>query len=214
MTMNHRTLTLLATPAAVGAMAIAVPALAGTSARGAAHARACKAVTVVSHRRRVRVCLLRGPRGVPGPTGPRGFTGTKGNRGATGATGTTGKTGPTGPTGAGTPGAPGTARAYAVVQPTSPTAANLVAAQTSNITGVSEVKEGVYCLAPKAGIDPATDAATVSPEVSYSSGQVPGVIALNAQGGDCPAGDFEVETYTPGATPTLSSSYAFTILVA
>jgi hypothetical protein len=101
------------------------------------------------------------------------------------------------------------------VQPTSPTSANLVTGQTSNFTGVSEVQSGVYCLAPAAGINPAADTATVSPEVSYSSGGVPGTIALNAKSSDCPASDFEVETYAPGSTtPTLTSGYAFTILVA
>jgi hypothetical protein len=101
-----------------------------------------------------------------------------------------------------------------VVQPTTPAAASLISAQTANITAVSEVKPGVYCLAPAAGINPATETAAVSPEVSYSSGGVPGVIALNAQDTDCPANNFEVETYTPGsATPTLASGYAFTIVV-
>jgi hypothetical protein len=99
------------------------------------------------------------------------------------------------------------------VQPTSPSAATLIAAQTSHITGVSEPKEGIYCLAPAAGINPATDTAAVSPEVSYSSGGKPGVIALNAQGNDCPAGNFEVETYIPGTEAKLASGYAFTIVI-
>jgi hypothetical protein len=99
------------------------------------------------------------------------------------------------------------------VQPTSPTAANLIASQTSNITGVTEVSEGIYCLAPAAGINPAADTAAVSPEVSYSSGKAPGAIALNAQRTDCPTADFEVETYAPGgATP--AGGYAFTVLIA
>ena len=214
MDLHHRTLGMLATPAVLGALTVAVPALAGTNQRPTAHnarLRSCHAVTVISHGRRERACLLRGPRGLPGVTGLRGPSGPKGSRGPTGSRGATGPTGP-----AGTPGSPGpagTARAYAVVQPTSPSAANLIAEQTSNITGVSEVKAGVYCLAPASPINPAKDSATVSPEVSYSSGGAPGVVALNAQRSDCPAGDFEVETFQPGGT-TLSSSYAFTILVA
>ncbi len=217
--MRHRTLSLLATPAAVGAMAIAVPALAGTSTSPVGHesrVRGCNAVTVLSHGRRVRACLLRGPQG------PRGFTGLTGARGLTGAKGSRGPAGAQGPKGApGVQGAPGpagpagTARAYAVVQPTSETAANLITGQTSNITGVSEPHPGVYCLAPAAGIDSATDTAAVSPEVSYSSpGKAPGVIALNAQRADCPSGDFEVQTYAPGTEPKLASGYAFTIVVA
>ncbi len=220
--MRHRTLSLLATPAAVGAMAIAVPALAGTSTSPVGHesrVRGCKAVTVISHGRRVRACLLRGPRGpqgFTGPTGARGLTGAKGSRGPAGTQGPKGAQGTQGTQGAQGPAGPaGTARAYAVVQPTSETAANLVAAQTSNVTGVSEPSPGVYCLAPAAGINSATDTAAVSPEVSYSSpGRAPGVIALNAQRADCPAGDFEVETYAPGTELKLASGYAFTIVVA
>lgn len=226
MNMHRGTLSLLAVPAVVGAMAIAVPALAGTGAgkppatpTARKASRSCHAVIVISHGRRLRACLLRGPRGfagptgLRGPTGPRGATGPKGATGSTGSKGATGATGPIGPA--------GTARGYAVVQPTSPSTANLISGQTSGITGVSEVKPGVYCIAPAAGgANPASDTAAVSPEVSYSSGGAPGLIALNAQHTDCPAGAFEVETYVPYApsdpsatTPTLSSNYAFTIVI-
>jgi hypothetical protein len=217
MNMHRGALSLLTVPAVVGAMAIAVPALAGTSA-GKSPAtptvreasRSCHAVIVISHGRRVRACLLRGPRGFTGPSGLRGPSGPRGATGSKGPTGPKGATGATGPTGPA-----GTARGYAVVQPTSPSAANLISGQTSGITGVSEVKEGVYCIAPAAGgANPATDTAAVSPEVSYSSEGMPGLIALNAQHPDCPAGDFEVETYVPSATPPkLSSNYAFTIVI-
>jgi hypothetical protein len=211
MQMTRRTISLLATPAVVGAMTVAVPALAGTSAQPtghAANARRCNAVTVLSHGRRVRACLLRGPRGFTGATGLRGAAGAKGKTGATGKTGAPGSPGVQGPA--------GTAKAYAVVQPTSETAANLIAGQTANFTGVNEVKPGTYCLVPAAtGINSATDTATVSPEVSYSSGGLPGIVALNAQRSDCPASDFEVQTYAPGsATPVLATGYAFSILVA
>jgi hypothetical protein len=211
MTTHRRTLTLLATPAIVGAMIVAVPALAGTDTQPTGHssrARRCDAVTVISHGRRVRACLLRGPRGpmgLPGPRGPAGIRGVTGSRGVTGPQGPKGLQGLTGPA--------GTARAYAVVQPTLPSAAALIATQTSHITGVSEPSAGIYCLVPAPGIDPAADTAAVSPEVSYSSNHLPGVIALNAQGSDCPAGDFEVETYAPGTEPKLASGYAFTIVV-
>jgi hypothetical protein len=98
------------------------------------------------------------------------------------------------------------------VQPTGPSTAKLIAAQTSKITSVTEPKTGVYCLTPAAGINPATEPATVSLEISYSTSASPGVIALNAQGKECP-GAFEVETFTPGST-TPSGEYAFSILVA
>jgi hypothetical protein len=214
MTSSRRILSLLATPAVLGAITVAVPALAGPSTRSSAHAagsRTCRTATVVARGRRRRVCLIPGPRGLPGvmgPVGPRGPAGTKGARGATGprgAVGTTGTTGPAGPA--------GTARAYAVVQPKSAkAAAALVSAQTSNITSVTEASEGVYCLAPAAGINPAADTATVSPEVGYSFEGKPGVIALDAPAGDCPTGNFEVKTYTQTGTP--SGGYAFAILVA
>jgi len=54
--------------------------------------------------------------------------------------------------------------------------------------------------------------ATVSPEVSYSAGGVPGAIAVNAQHTNCPSTPYEVDTYTPGTT-TLSDQYAFTITI-
>lgn len=209
--MHRRTLSLLATPAVVGAMIVAVPALAGTSPRPAGHAsraRRCNAVTVINHGRRLRACLLRGPRGPMGLPGPRGPAGGRG------ATGSRGVIGPQGPKGLqGIAGVAGTARAYAVVQPTSESAASLIPAQTSHITGVGEPKAGIYCLVPAAGINPATDTAAATPEVSYSSSHTPGVIALNAQGTDCPPGDFEVETYAPGVKLELASGYAFTIVV-
>jgi hypothetical protein len=212
MQMHRRTLSLLATPAVVGAMTVAVPALAGTAAgpTGRAATRGCNAVTVISHHRRVRACLLRGPRGFTGPAGTRGPAGPRGSRGSTGSKGTTGATGSTGPTGP--TGPAGTAKAYAVVQANSP-GASLIIPQTSRITGVTEVKTGIYCVAPESTINPGTDTAAVSPEVSYSHADAPGLIALNAQRPDCPASDFEVETYDP-ATGALATGYAFTIVVA
>jgi hypothetical protein len=70
-------------------------------------------------------------------------------------------------------------------------------------------------LAPAAGINGGADAAAVSPEVSYSSGGVPGVIALNAQRSHCTSApsDFEVDTYATLGTATTTSGFAFTIVV-
>jgi hypothetical protein len=214
--MRHRTLTLLATPAVLGAMTVAVPALAGISIIPAAHTSSTKCFIAHIAKHNVRECLVRGPRGLrglPGPAGPRGLAGPAGKTGATGKTGKTGGTGKAGATGATGPTGPqGAARPYAVVQPTPPTQVNLIAGQTSGITGVSEPSPGVYCLAPAAPINAATDTVAVSPEVSYSSGKQPGVIAVNAQRTNgCPATDFEVDTYTPAGA--LSSNYAFTIVV-
>lgn len=219
--MRRRTLTLLATPAVLAAMTVTVPALAGISLDPAAHTSAstCFITRVAKHR--VRECLVRGPRGLrglPGPAGPRGFTGATGKTGKTGPAGKTGLQGPQGIQGPqGNPGVPGTARAYAVVNPleveeATASAKGLIVNQTHNILSVQRVKLGQYCLTAATGIDPATDAPVVSPEVSYG-GQVPGVIAVNAQStSDCGAGRFEVDTYSPGSS-TPSNGPAFTIVV-
>jgi hypothetical protein len=204
--MRHRTLALLATPAAIAAMTVAVPALAGIPVLPSAHSAAStKCFYTRIGRHRVRECLVPGPRGlrgIPGPAGPRGYTGPTGKTGKTGATGKTGPTGPAGPA--------GTARGFAVVQPTAPNAATLITPR--NITGVSEPAAGVYCVAPAAPINASEETVAVSPEVSYSSGKQPGIVAVNAQRtGGCPATDFEVDTYT--LTGVASSNYAFTIVV-
>jgi hypothetical protein len=216
--MRRNKLTLLATPAVIGAMTVAVPALAGISLDPSAHSSRTKCFVAHIAKHRVRECLVRGPRGFPGPPGPRGFTGLTGKTGKTGKTGATGKTGLQGIPGVpgtpGGPGAPGTARAYAVVNPTeveaSPSAKGLIAPQTHNILSVKRFAKGVYCLAPAAGIEPATDAPAVSPEVGYGGG-TPGVVAVNAKSANCP-GNFEVDTYKP-ASLELEDGYAFTIVV-
>lgn len=216
--MRRRTLTLLATPAVLAAMTVAVPALAGISLDPTAHTSAstCFITRIAKHR--VRECLVRGPRGLrglPGPPGPRGFAGAPGKQGKPGAPGKQGLQGvqgiqgPQGPQG--NQGVEGTARGYAVIQPNSPTQATLIGAH--NITGVSEANEGMYCVAPAAPINAAAETVAVSPEVSYGSAKLPGLIAVNAQRtGGCPATDFEVDTYEPNSSK-LSSNYAFTVIV-
>jgi hypothetical protein len=222
--MRRPALPLLASTAAVvGTMAVAVPALAasGSGSSPAAHSargRRCNVVIVISHGRRVRACLIQGPRGFTGPAGqrgptgktgaPGGKTGATGKTGKTGAPGKTGATGPTGPQGPiGLTGIP----AYAIVQPTStPPAVNLINA--SNIASVTEPSPGVYCITPTAGVSLAAGVAAVSPEVSYGTpAGAPGVIAVNAQHTNCTT-PYEVDTYTPGTT-TLATGYAFTIVV-
>lgn len=207
--MSHRTLTLLATPAVLGALTVAVPALAGVSLDPSAHT-ATNCFYVRIHRHRVRECLIPGPRGLPGPAGPRGFTGPTGKTGRTGPTGRTGLTGLQG-----TPGAPGTARAYAVVNPleveASASPKGLIGDQTHNVLTVQRVGVGQFCLTAAAGIDAAEDAAAVSPEVGYGT-HVPGVIALDATATGCSPGQFKVDTYEPG-TSTATTGPAFTIVI-
>jgi hypothetical protein len=205
--MRRLTLCLLAIPAAVVAMTVAIPALAASPhVAHSARVRHCAVVIVISHHRRVHACLISGPRGFTGPTGPKG---------ATGKTGTTGKTGPAGAPGKegkeGKAGTNGATVAYAVVQPTnSPPTANLI--NTSNIASVTEPNPGIYCITPTAGVPLAGNVATVSPEVSYGLIAAPGVIAVNAQKTNCTT-PYEVDTYTPGATQTLATGYAFTIVI-
>ncbi|MDE2571375.1 MAG: rhomboid family intramembrane serine protease [bacterium] len=138
--MRRRTPLLLATPAVVAAMAVAVPALAGSSSGGGAHKSpaptahvttapnahtSSRCIIALVGKRRVRECLVTGPRG---PRGVRGFLGPNGPRGVQGKTGRQGPTGEAGATGS--QGLPGTARAYALVQPEavglSPSEAGLV----------------------------------------------------------------------------------------
>ncbi len=209
--MRHRTLMLLATPAVLAAMTVAVPALAGVSILPSAHTASTKCFIAHVAHHRVRECLVRGPRGLPGPAGPRGFTGKTGKQGVPGPQGKQGNEGKQG-----IQGPPGTARAYAVVQPKTPSEATLL--EASNITSVSEPVPGVFCLAPAAPINSSVEPIVASPEVSYSSGQLPGIVAVNAQRQHCAPGAFEVETYAPAeppttTAPTLSSNYAFTIMV-
>jgi Collagen triple helix repeat (20 copies) len=216
-TMSRRTLTLLATPAAIAAMSVAVPALAGMSVNPFAHtstAKRCFIAHLAKHR--VRECLIPGPRGprgerglrgLPGPAGPRGFTGPRGRTGKTGATGPAGPIGPMGPQGA--QGPEGTARGYAVVQPTAPP--KLL--QARNVVGVSEPAEGVYCVTPAATIDAAAETVAVSPEASYSDEGKPGLIAVNAQHPHCALGDFEVDTFGALGTASTQGGLAFAIVI-
>jgi hypothetical protein len=205
--MYWRKLSLLAMPAVVAAMMVAVPALAGPTHHPKSHTARlhCHVVVVFSRGHRIHACLLRGPRGFTGPAGLRGATGRTGPRGVPGPKGLPGPPGPTGP--------PAT-HAYALVQPKSETEAVFVAGQVLNFTGVTEPKPGVYCLSPAANVPTVDGAIAVSPETSYSASGKPGLVALNAKAPDCPTGNFEVETYAPGeATGAAKSGYAFTLVV-
>jgi hypothetical protein len=204
--MRRSPLPLVAATAVLGAMAVAVPALASSGSGPAAHsarARYCSTVIVISHHRRVRACLLQGPRGYKGFNGATGKTGAKGTTGARGPQGVPGAPGIQGPA--------GTARAYVLVEPTSPTTVNLIS--PFNITSVTEPLPGVYCVTPAAGVSTASGIAAVSPEVSYSAPEVPGVIAVNAKRKNCPGVPIEVDTYTPGTPQTLATGYAFTLVL-
>jgi Collagen triple helix repeat (20 copies) len=215
--MHRRTLSLLAAPAVLAAMTVAVPALAGTSSGGGSHKAPTRKTSTSGHcfnavvgGRHVRECLIAGPRG------PRGFLGPNGPRGIQGKTG---KQGPAGTAGA--PGAPGTARAYAVVQPdsvsTSSSSAGLVPGQSTGFTGIHSSATGIYCLAPVSTISAASEAPVVSGEVGYSGSEVSvplAVVYAKQPTKDCGPNEFEVKTYNlESGVPTLSKEVAFTIVV-
>jgi hypothetical protein len=216
--MRRRTLLLLATPAVVAAMAVAVPALAGSSSGSGAHSStapkaqtSAKCIVALVGKRRVRECLIAGPRG---PRGVRGFLGPNGPRGVQGKTG---KQGPTGEAGAaGSQGPPGTARAYALVQ-TGPSGAALVPGQTAGIVAIRRPLTGIYCLVPASGIVPAGEAPVASGEASYSGPEVvvPVAVVFAGQPNDCGSGEFEVKTYNipTAGHPEPSNRVAFTIVV-
>jgi hypothetical protein len=221
--MRRRTLLLFATPAVVAAMAVAVPALAGSSSGSGAHkSTAPKAHTSATcilalvGKRHVRECLIAGPRG---PRGVRGFLGPNGPRGVQGKTGRPGETGAAGPQGP-----PGTARAYALVQPLAVgpalSAAGLVPGQTVGISAIRSPLTGVYCLLPAPGIVPTTEAPVAAGEASYSGSEggsavLPLAVVFAGQPNDCGSGELEVRTYNLATSghPAPSSKAAFTIIV-
>jgi hypothetical protein len=227
--MNQRTPAILAVPAVVAAMTVAVPALAGSLGGGAHEAVAPKAhtsskcIVALAGKRRVRECLIAGPRGPQGTKGVRGFLGPNGPRGVQGKTGRPGATGATGVTGPaglnGQQGPQGSARAYALVQPQAVGFGSSEAGLRQNV-GFSAIRrsgsgEGIYCLVAN-GIDPSTEAPVASGEAGYSSGTnvVPlAVVDARQPPTDCAPGEFEVKTYNiASGHPEPSDAVAFTII--
>jgi len=114
---------------------------------------------------------------------------------------TVGCAGPPGPPGP--PGPAGSARAYARWA----LGTGLVASQTLNFTAVTSPSDGVYCLTPAAGINPATT-------VAFGAYAADGIPANNigrpafvdvAYGvHDCAAGQYEVITGTPNPDGTIN----------
>jgi hypothetical protein len=220
--MNRRMLTFLSVPAVVAAMTVAVPALAGISGGSGAHEASApkahtstKCIVALVGKRRVRECLIAGPRG---PQGVRGFLGPNGPRGVQGKTGRPGETGAAGP--AGSQGPAGTARAYALVQPQAVgpgfSAAGLVSGQTAGIIAIRSPLTGIYCLLPAPGIVPTAEAPVASGEARYSGPKpvVPLAVVYAGLPNDCGSGELEVRTYNILASPPQpSAEVAFTIIV-
>jgi hypothetical protein len=82
-----------------------------------------------------------GPGGPAGPSGPGGPAGSAGPSGPGGAAGSQGKEGS-----AGKEGAPGSAVAYAHITPVSEPKALLDAANSKNVSAVTEGSSGFYCI--------------------------------------------------------------------
>ena len=88
--------------------------------------------------------------------------------------------------------------AYAIVQPTSPMAATLIGA--SNIVSVSQPQRRrlLHHARGRHRVRPASRPSR--PRSATAPGNVPGVIAVNAQHTNCPSAPYEVDTYAPGTT--------------
>lgn len=197
-------------PVIVVVLLVGGSALAAGMTSSVAHKSATKCFNVRRGKHTVRECLIPGPRGshgLRGAAGPRGFTGRKGARGANGSAGPTGPTGPTGPS--------GNARAYALVNPSAVTSvassAGFVAGQSSNFATVREPLTGIYCLAPaaSAGVNPATQVASVGGAVSDSNPGVVSLPELNASHSHCQSTEFEVDTYDArtGGGPVATAAF-------
>jgi hypothetical protein len=146
-------------------------------------------------------------------------TGSAGKQGLAGKPGTLGSPGHQGPAGAtGATGANGTARAYAYVLATGSGAPKLDPTRTKGFTAVAYSSGGAadatYCLTPAAGISPADSAPVVSPVyLDADAGQV-GLAFPDLADSDCPAGDFEVQTFVgSGGGQTPNHGISFDIVV-
>ena len=130
----------------------------------------------------------RGPRGRRGVAGRAGAAGERGATGATGATGLTGAIGPAGPQGVA--GAAGTAKAYGYV-----TAAGAIvhARSSANVTAVTTVGAGVYCVTVT-GVSSTTEGAVASPDYGSDSSGSTNIANVEWDAGSCPNGQFEFIT--------------------
>ncbi len=188
------------------ALACAGVAIAAGGSSGELHACASKrtgALRLLSHgkcrhsEREVSWNAV-GPAGKPGPRGAAGLQGSAGVTGVTGAV--------------------GTARAYAYVLAIGPGAPKLDPTRTKGFTAVAYSSGGAadatYCLTPAAGISPADSAPVVSPVyLDADAGQV-SLAFPDLADSDCPAGDFEVQTFvSSGSSRTPNHGISFDIVV-
>jgi hypothetical protein len=146
-----------------------------------------------------------GPKGDPGATGDRGAAGTQGPQGLQGLQGLRGEQGPPGDPGLpgspgqpGQPGTPGTARAYALVHWNG---TSVDVTKSKNVTTVTRVATGIYCVALGAGIDTTTTSALVGADYSLdnTNSRGPAVAEIEdppgTTNGACAAGRLRVRTF-------------------
>jgi len=132
-----------------------------------------------------------GPQGPQGPAGPQGQAGPQG---------------PQGPA--------GTARAYARWA----IGTGMVAQQTVNFSAITSPKDGIFCLTPAAGIDPAKSVAIgayAADGIPASNVGRPAFVDVAYGVHDCQAGQFEVVTGTtnPNGTIKVHALNGFAIVV-
>ena len=137
--------------------------------------------------------LRPGGSGAPGGSGPAGASGSQGAQGPVGPQGAPGPQGPQGPQGPA-----GTARAYGLVAVSAAGAAPQLVI-SHNVTSVTQASSGgaplngVYCVTPGAGINPAGTSIVATPDEN-GAGTSREIVHIDSSHPDCPAGSFEVET--------------------
>jgi len=144
---------------------------------------------------------MRGPRGVAGPAGPAGAPGTQGAQGAPGVQGN-----------AGVQGAPGTARAWAVVNKFGSLATSF------NVTSVTLITTGQYCVHLAPSVFAGAGVATVSPfyyadDTNAAPSTTMSVTTVEVNGfgtGTCPDGVLVYAFVTVPGSPTVTGSVTFT----
>lgn len=165
-----------------------------------------------------------------GKVGPKGAKGTTGATGATGATGTTGVAGTPGATGAtGVAGTPGATGATGEEGPTGKEGKEGAAGTLASAfldkdeatlldvhnfsTTYTSPEAGVYCLKPTGGVNPTNDPIAMVTVEWDDSGGSDLAAYVGGEADECEAGEYEVRTYDPDSSQTLSNDVSFYITI-
>lgn len=130
-----------------------------------------------------------------GPSGPKGADGQPGPKGADGTPGTNGARG--------TDGSNGTARAYAEVTP----AGGVIAAQSHNVTSVTRIAAGDYCVNLAASVPATSTGAVASPDFTSDS-TASNAITHVEYSANCGANGEQILTYRVTSTASGLSAVA------